>query len=127
MQHINNNRGKQMLGLLSVCTWFALASYATWFFFIAKTEQPLTINELALKYKTHKQQTMCNTPQIQTIIVKNNNIIGFECKCGFRFVQERLLTQRISSYKPYRIWNLQEMKLLLNKVGLQYVSIRKNR
>ena len=84
-----------MLLILFVGTlWLAFGSYIIWFFFKAKTVQPLTLDDLALTWKVHKRQKGCNASRIHGLIKGNNEIIGFKCECGYEFVQKRLITQR---------------------------------
>jgi hypothetical protein len=85
-----------LLGFLIMGFWIALAVYCFWYFFIAKTVQPLTLDELALIWRLHKQQTGCTSSRIHSLIESNNEVIGFKCDCGYEFKQKRLITQRIS-------------------------------
>ncbi|PVX23675.1 MAG: hypothetical protein CW691_09960 [Candidatus Bathyarchaeum sp.] len=124
---------KTMLIVLITCIWSALLIYSVWFFFSAKTVQPLTLNEFALKYKLHKQKTKCNARRIQIIFTKNKEIVGFKCECGHNYIQKRLLSQKISkhiensqeSHASYKITRQLEMKWHLRAIGLQYSSIKK--
>ena len=61
--------------------WAALALYCFWYFFIAKTVQPLTLDELALIWRLHKQQTGCKASRIHSLIESNNEVVGFKCSC----------------------------------------------
>ena len=74
--------------------WLAFGGYIVWFFFRAKTVQPLTLDDLALTWKVHKRQKGCKASRIHGLIKGNNEIIGFKCECGYEFVQKRLITQR---------------------------------
>jgi len=51
-----------MLELLLLVPWFIFGAYSFWFFFQAKTLQPLTLNELIILCKLQKQQTGCDAP-----------------------------------------------------------------
>lgn len=83
-----------MLELLTFGIWAALGVYILWFFFKAKTVQPLTIDDLALTWKLHKQQSGCKSTRIHGLIKDNDEIVGFKCDCGYKFIQKRLITQR---------------------------------
>ena len=83
-----------VLELLTFGFWTALGVYAVWFFFKAKTVQPLTIDDLALTWKLHKQQSGCKSSRIHGLIKENDEIVGFKCDCGHEFIQKRLITQR---------------------------------
>ncbi|MCW4016480.1 MAG: hypothetical protein NWF06_08935 [Candidatus Bathyarchaeota archaeon] len=74
--------------------WAALVAYVFWFIFKAKTVQPLTLDDLALTWKVHKQQTGCKSSRIHGLIKENDEIIGFKCDCGYEFIQKRLISQR---------------------------------
>jgi len=65
-----------------------------WFLFKAKTVQPLTLDDLALTWKVHKQQKGCNASRIHSLIKENDEIVGFRCECGYEFIQKRLISQR---------------------------------
>ena len=103
-----------------------------WYLFGAKTYQPITLDSLALAWKLHKQAG-CTASCIHTIHVKNNNVIGFKCECGYNYTQKRLLTQRINpqikntiktKISP-KITNILETKNTLKTMNLEYTHIRK--
>ncbi|MFQ5758904.1 MAG: hypothetical protein ACE5IF_04435, partial [Candidatus Bathyarchaeia archaeon] len=64
----------------------------------AKTFQPLTLDNLALTWKLHKQQTGCKASRIDSLLIKNNEVVGFKCGCGYEFLQKRLITQKVPAY-----------------------------
>jgi hypothetical protein len=84
-----------MLELLVWIFWLALGAYILWFFLKAETVQPLTLEELALTWKLHKQQTGCQASRIHSLIKENGEVVGFKCECGYEFIQKRLITQKI--------------------------------
>jgi hypothetical protein len=73
--------------------WMALVAYVLWYFFKAKTVQPLTLDDLALTWRVHKQRDGCNASRIHGMIKENDEVVGFRCECGYEFVQKRLITQ----------------------------------
>ena len=83
-----------LLILLVGSLWLAFGAYLVWFFFRAKTVQPLTLDDLALTWRVHKRQCGCNASRINGLIKGNNEIIGFKCECGYEFIQKRLITQK---------------------------------
>ena len=85
-----------LLGFLLGGFWVALAVYCFWYFFLAKTFQPLTLDDLALMWQLHKRQAGCKALRIHRLLERNNEIVGFECECGFMFQQKRLITQRVN-------------------------------
>ncbi len=98
-----------MLELLLLASWLILGLYIFWFLFKAKTFQPLTLNDLALGWKLHKHQTGCKASRIDSLLVKNDEIVGFRCSCGYEFLQKRLITQKAPAYAKTRITSLQTL------------------
>jgi len=87
-----------LLYLLIGCFWLTLAAYGFWYFFLAKTFQPLTLDDLAVIWRLHKQQTGCTASRVPSLLTRNNEVVGFRCECGYKFQQKRLITQRV--HKP---------------------------
>lgn len=87
-----------MLSLLVWSFWLIAVAYSLWFSFKAKTLQRLTLDDLALTWKVHKQQTKCTASRIHSLITKNDEVVGFQCDCGYKYLQRRLITQKI--YTP---------------------------
>src|SRR4030065_2207441 len=79
--------------------WLTLAVYCFWYFFMAKTFQPLTWDNLALTWRLHKQQTGCTALRVHSLLTRNDEVIGFKCWCGYEFRQRRLITQSV--LKPH--------------------------
>ena len=46
-----------LIDLLMFGFWIVLVVYVFWFLFKAKTVQPLTLDDLALTWKVHKQES----------------------------------------------------------------------
>ena len=84
---------KLLLILLVGGFWMSLVAYVLWYFFKAKTVQPLTIDNLALTWRVHKQRDRCNASRIHSLIKENDEVVGFRCECGYKFIQKRLITQ----------------------------------
>lgn len=122
-----------MLDLLLCSVWFIFGAYSFWFFTQAKTFQPLTLNDLALTWKLHKQQTGCKASRLRSILTKNDEVIGFKCDCGHEFLQKRLITQKVHTYtqagimlsKPSDVTGpLQKTKGYLRDSDFQYSYIK---
>jgi len=121
-----------MLNLLVWAFWFILGAYSFWFFSKAKTFQPLTLDDLALTWKLHKQQTGCTAPRIHSLLTKNDNVVGFKCDCGYEFLQKRLITQKIHNYTKTsvvssissKIADPLKTKASLQNLGLSYAYIK---
>jgi len=90
---------KMLLDLLVWGFWLALVAYAMWFLFRAKTFQPLTLDDLALMWKLHKQNTGCTASRINSMLKNDDDVVGFKCDCGYEFLQKRLITQRVRQQK----------------------------
>jgi hypothetical protein len=84
---------KMLLALVVSGFWASLVAYLLWYIFKAKTVQPLTLDDLALTWKVHKQRDGCNASRIHSMIKENDEVVGFRCECGYTFVQKRLITQ----------------------------------
>ena len=113
--------------------WFLLGAYACWFVSKAKTFQPLTSNELALTWRLHKHEAQCKASSIHELLVRNDEIVGFKCDCGYKFLQKRLITQKVhlceQNNKPLLIG---EIEGLLQKRGrstldldIRYLKIKR--
>ena len=132
-KQLNNNVVEEkMLELLIWAFWFLFGAYSFWFFTQAKTFQPLTLDDLALTWKMHKQQTGCTASHIHSLITKNNEVVGLKCDCGYTFLQKRLISQKIHIYPQTSIAPLTSSKgvnpLLktrgsLRRLGLSYSHI----
>ena len=85
---------KMLLELFMAGCWILLVVYVLWFMFKAKTVQPLTLDDLALTWRVHKQQRGCAASRISSLIKENDEVIGFRCDCGYEFIQKRLLGQK---------------------------------
>ena len=99
--------------------WAALVVYMLWYFFKAKTVQPLTLDDLALTWKVHKQQSGCTSSRLHGSIKENDEIVGFSCDCGYEFVQKRLITQKPVENLPLVSKN-EEKEVETPKVGNWY-------
>lgn len=83
-----------LLEILLGGSWIALLAYFMWFFFKAKTSQPLELDDLALTWKLHKQQKGCKASRIHSLMTEDDEVVGFRCECGYEFIQKRLITQK---------------------------------
>jgi len=81
--------------ILIAVLWFGTTFYSIWYIFGAKTYQPLTLDNLALQWKLHKQKTGSKAKLIHSMIKRNNEIVGFKCECKYEYQQKRLITQRV--------------------------------
>jgi hypothetical protein len=87
----------KMLDVLMWATWSVLGVYGFWFVTRAKRSQPMTLDELVVLWKMHKQQARCNTPLSSMKPIMNahsKDFSGFRCKCGYEYQSKRLIVQR---------------------------------
>ena len=87
-----------MIEIIVISSFVLLGAYSFWFFFKAKTYHPLCLDELALMWKIHKQNTDCKASHIDTLLFKNNEVVGYKCKCGNKFLQKRLITKKAHTF-----------------------------
>jgi len=112
-----------MLDSLTLGAWLILGTYSLWYFFKAETFQPLTLDNLALTWKLHKQQTGCTASRIHSLLTKNDKVVGFKCDCGYEFLQKRLITQKIHeqrvSQNGFKASTLQELAMRRNRANVE--------
>ena len=78
---------------LAIVALVVFGAYCYWYFCVAKTVQPLEKNEVDLMWKLHKKQTECAGSKIKELLRDKGGIVGFRCECGYKFKQQRLITQ----------------------------------
>lgn len=115
-----------MLQELVCGVWLALGAYIFWYIVKAKDFQPLSLDSLALTWKLHKHQTGCKSSCIHDLLVRNDEVVGFKCSCGYEFLQRRLITQRpIIAPLPARLESFEDTGRMVKNVGLAYKNIKK--
>ena len=76
------------LGALVIALWGTFGCYFVWFAFSAKKFQQITVGDVYVLWKTHKQFAKCKASEcIQ--IVKGKKLVGFTCECGHEHLQKR--------------------------------------
>jgi len=113
-----------MLGLILWVFWFIFGAYSFWFFTHAKTFQPITLDQLALTWKLHKQQTGCKASRIHSILTKNDDAVGYTCDCGYEFIQKRLITQKARPYVQTDMHTMEKTNGFLKNLDLHYSDIK---
>jgi hypothetical protein len=86
-----------MLDVLMWVLWSALGGYSFWFVTHAKRSAPLTLDELVILWKKHKQEAKCRAPlsRVKPIIdPRSDEFSGFKCECGYQYFSKRPLVQR---------------------------------
>ncbi len=110
-----------MFDLLVWAFWFIFGIYIFWYFTQAKTVQSITLDQLALTWKLHKQQTGCEASRLNSILTRNKEAVGYKCDCGYEFIQKRLITQKPRPYVHQR--QLQETRGFIRDLDLHYSHI----
>ena len=77
-------------GVLIPAIWLSLGFLIAWLLLSAKLTVPMTQEEIDMLWISHKQKTKCKAKTCKKIIQKNN-IVGFECECGFNHIQKKPL------------------------------------
>lgn len=72
---------------------FLLGAHTFRFASRAKTFQLLTLKEFAVAWWLRKCEAKCIASQIHDLLVRDDEVFRF--KCGFGFLQKRLVSQRI--------------------------------
>jgi hypothetical protein len=121
-----------MLEIMMISSLTILGAYSIWYFFKAQTYHPLSLDDLALMWKSHKHRTGCTASSIETLLLKNNEVVGYKCSCGTRYYQKRLITQRVRAFTKNKLvptvtnkfTGLSELNSSLEQVGLNYSHIK---
>ncbi len=80
-----------MLTTITLSTWAFFAGYLIWYITSAKRDAPITVNDAKVLWKLHKQSTNCTGHKWRCVTCKNGKVLGFECACGYKYTQKRLL------------------------------------
>jgi hypothetical protein len=86
-----------MTDFLMWALWFVFGAYCVWFLTKAKRPGALTLDELVILWKVHKQKSGCNAPlsKVEPIVnSRTSEFSGFRCKCGYQYQSHRLIVQR---------------------------------
>ena len=121
-----------MLEILMVSCFALLGAYSLWYFFKAQTYQPLTLDELALMWKNHKHKSGCKATHIETLLLKNDEVIGYKCGCGAKYYQKRLITQRTQKFNKGKLMTKVSKKFAtsleltksINQIGLNVSHVK---
>ncbi|MDH5753667.1 MAG: hypothetical protein OEY95_00435 [Candidatus Bathyarchaeota archaeon] len=80
-----------MLEILLPAVWACFTVYTTWYFASAKHYAPLTLKEAKILWKIHKQDVQCEAKKWREIR-HGDEIVGFECGCGYKHIQKCPIT-----------------------------------
>jgi hypothetical protein len=86
-----------MTDFLMLALWFVFGGYCVWFLTKAKQPEALTLDELVLIWKIHKQQSGCKAPlsKVEPIVNSHTSeFSGFRCKCGYQYQSQRPIVQK---------------------------------
>jgi hypothetical protein len=120
-----------MLVELACGFWLALGVYVFWYLVKAKDFQPLTLDDLALTWRLHKHQSGCKASCVHDLLTRNDQVVGFKCDCGYKFLQKRLISQRVHVFAHTSLLQTPQAGELLSErndvahdLGLHYMNIR---
>jgi len=114
----------EMLDLLLWIFWFILGANSFWFFTQAKKLRPLTLDELVILWKLHKQQTECDAPisKMEPIInTQSYEFVSFKCECDYRYLSKRLITQR-DARKLNMFSQIRARKEVISEVARKHIQ-----
>jgi hypothetical protein len=115
-----------MLEELVCGIWLALGAYVFWYVVKAEDFQPLTLDSLALTWRMHKSQTGCTSSCIHDLLVRNDEVVGFRCSCGYEFLQKRLITQKpLIATMHSNLNSLKNIGGMANNLGLTNTNIER--
>ena len=80
-----------MIIIILSIIWAAFASYLLWYVTSAKRSVPITLNDAKALWKIHKKSTKCNGHKWRPTSHRGDKISGFECECGYKYMQKRPL------------------------------------
>jgi hypothetical protein len=106
----------KMLDLMMWTLWCTLGVYGYWFFALAKKLQPLTLDELVILWKLHKQRAGCKVPlsKMEPIVNRRTNeFLGFKCQCGYHYLSKRPIAQKPA--REYDMFHSVPAKKLKNR------------
>ena len=109
-----------MITLLLGSFWLTLGAYTMWYLFKAKSFQALTLDNLALTWKLHKQRSNCKGSNIQSLLTKHGEVVGYQCECGHKFLQERLVSQKVHHHVTNRTPSIFQLATLFQKTGSSF-------
>jgi hypothetical protein len=78
---------------LAFIFWTCFVAYATWYLTLAKYTAPISVEEARLLWKIHRQSINCNAKKWREI-KHHGKIVGFQCGCGYKHVQQKPLVAR---------------------------------
>jgi len=70
--------------------WVTLGCTIAWYLLSAKKYHAITIEELQMLWKTHKQFNHCTAKEFEPIH-KGKKLVGYKCQCGYKHLQKRPL------------------------------------
>lgn len=85
------------VGSFTLSTWLLVIVYFTWFFTSAKDYASMERRDAEIFWRIHKQDAECRSNKWQEIR-HEENIVGFECACGYRHLEKRPITTKTSRF-----------------------------
>ncbi|MFP3984799.1 MAG: hypothetical protein ACLFU9_02355 [Candidatus Bathyarchaeia archaeon] len=82
-----------MAHILLPAFWACLALYVAWYLKSARFV-PLSHKEARVLWKVHQNTALCNAARWSKI-KRKNKVVGFQCACGYKHVQKRLVRDKL--------------------------------
>jgi hypothetical protein len=80
-----------VLVAVAMGVWVFFAGYLAWYVTLAKCDAPISADEAKVLWEMHKQSSCCGGSRWRSVARKSGKVLGFECECGFRYTQKRLI------------------------------------
>ena len=83
-----------MLTAILPASWAFFATYLAWFVTSAKCSVAISFDDAKALWQIHKKNTNCISHKWRPVSRRKGKISGFECECGYRYVQKRPIISR---------------------------------
>jgi len=80
-----------LLTTITLSAWTFFTGYLLWYITSAKRDALITVNDAKVLWKLHKQSANCTGHKWRRVTCKSGKVLGFECECGYKYTQKRLL------------------------------------
>lgn len=106
--------------------WVTLCMYLFWYIVKASTYESISLDDLAILWRFHKQEAGCKSSFIQDLLVKNDEVVGFRCGCGYEYLQKRLIMQKTKkSAYSYKLSLLKQENFTMENYDIIFRNIKR--
>ena len=78
-----------ILTIILPTSWALFATYFLWYVTSAKSSVSITYDDTKALWHIHKKNAKCAGHKWHPILRKSGKISGFECECGYKYMQKR--------------------------------------